>query len=670
MNREGTTFHLDLSSIGAEPLEPEDPRQIGAFPIRAVLGSGGMGRVYLGVAPDGYTAVKRVLPQLANDRTFLRHFGQELDNQARLPSGVSAQLLAADRTARPPWFATEYIPGVTLHDSVYLNSGSLPTDTVWILLYELATRLKAIAALDMVHRDLKPSNVMLTGSGVTLIDFGIARAADQSTVTATGMIVGTPAYMAPEQARAQKSLTAAVDVFSLGGVLAFAATGEPAFGGGSGTDLLFRIVHEAPDLDALRALDAELADVVESCLAKDPADRPSAGELAEIAAAHGQPGPPTWPTAIDQLITARRKFAQTAPGSDPPQAPDGPSTPETEFEEPGGDGEAGAGVGAGAWVGAGVAAVEVPDLEPDPAAAVDPDFVETVPVARERSEAAAEAAATAAKHEGVHRRRKAMASLLTLLLLVGTAGTLIAMHKVPFISSAGPNALGGGNLTPTGTGGWSSASSHASASSRSTAPAGSSTTSPKANPSSSSSAASGAGSGNSGSTAGTSGNNTGGTTTTTTSAAVTTHTSTSGSGGGGSGTSYATVVSTTDSEIENVAAQVCVSGFSGQGTRSCDGSSEAAFHEVSASGGFQLVTPGNLCLYNDYSTSSTVYAFSCDVLDSSTEIWTLGTRTSKGGELVNKGMCLAYSSAVQGGLTLASCNSSDSDQLWYDAGPA
>jgi serine/threonine protein kinase len=182
---------FDLLAIGAEPLADEDPRQIGAFPIRAVLGSGGMGRVYLGVAPDGYTAVKRVLPYLANDKTFLRHFGQELDNQARLPAGVSARLLAADRTARPPWFATEYIPGVTLHDAVHLNGGMLPAHTVWVLMRELATRLRTLAALDMIHRDLKPSNIMLTGVGVTLIDFGIARAADQSSVTATGLAVGT-----------------------------------------------------------------------------------------------------------------------------------------------------------------------------------------------------------------------------------------------------------------------------------------------------------------------------------------------------------------------------------------------------------------------------------------------------------------------------------------------
>jgi len=424
VNREGT-IHFDLSSIGAEPLAAEDPRQIGAFPIKAVLGSGGMGRVYLGVAPEGYAAVKRVLPYLSNDKTFLRHFGQELDNQARLPSGVSARLLAADRTARPPWFATEYIPGVTLHEAVYLNGGSLPVETVWVLLRELAQRLKAVAALDMVHRDLKPSNVMLTGSGVTLIDFGVARAADQSTVTATGMIVGTPAYMAPEQARAVRTMTPAVDVFSVAGVIAFAATGKPPFGAGSGTDLLFRIVHEAPDLAALRALDAELADVVESCLAKDPADRPTAAELREIAERRVAQAGPRWPAAIAAQIAVRVEFAAATRliQADADAVVEfEPPKPEQERQR---SAEAGthavvqrAGVVAGADAGA---------------------VAETAPVTFEPVNA--DEAQTRKEH-GKGRRRKRMVLILPLILVTGTAGTLTALHEVPFISSAG---AGGGN---------------------------------------------------------------------------------------------------------------------------------------------------------------------------------------------------------------------------------
>jgi serine/threonine protein kinase len=423
---------LDLSSIGAEPLEAKDPRQIGAFPIKAVLGSGGMGRVYLGVSPDGYTAVKRVLPYLANDRTFLQHFGHELDNQARLPSGVSARLLAADRTARPPWFATEYVPGVTLHDSVYLNGGSLPIETTWLLLRELAQRLKAVAALDMVHRDLKPSNVMLTGSGVTLIDFGIARAADQSTVTATGMLVGTPAYMAPEQARAVKALTPAVDVFSLGGLLAFAATGEPPFDAGSGTDLLFRIVHEAPDLEALRALDAEFADVVESCLAKDPAQRPSAAELLEAAERHAAPGRPQWPAVVAEQIAVRAEFAAATRVSgadvdgvtelDPPEPkPEPESEPKPE-----------------------------PESEPKPEPESEP---KSEPKSESQPEPKSEPVAEAPKTNGGKdkgRKRKRLVLILPLVLVTGTTGTLIVMNKVPFVTSAGHG--NGGPTAPVSSG--------------------------------------------------------------------------------------------------------------------------------------------------------------------------------------------------------------------------
>lgn len=392
------TFHLDLSGSGAELLGDEDPRRIGPFPIKGVLGSGGMGRVYLGVAPEGYTAVKRVLPYLSNDQTFLRHFGQELDNQARLPAGVSARLLAADRTARPPWFATEYIPGVTLHDSVYLNGGSLPIETSWLLLRELAERLKAVAALEMVHRDLKPSNVMLTDSGLTLIDFGVARAADQSTVTATGLIVGTPAYMAPEQARAAKTLTPAVDVFSLGGVIAFAATGEPPFGGGSGTDLLFRIVHEPPDLAPLRALDGALADVIEACLAKDPADRPLAAELVDIAAWHAGPWRPQWPTPIAERIAARAEFAATPP-----------SLVEAEVEED-----------------EGVTEFEPPEEEPREA---DANKAETPPAS------VAEIVPDVSKKVRERGRRRLLL-VVPLVLATGTVGTLIAMNKVPFVTSS------------------------------------------------------------------------------------------------------------------------------------------------------------------------------------------------------------------------------------------
>ncbi|MCZ0980776.1 protein kinase [Streptomyces diastatochromogenes] len=126
-----------------------------------------MGRVYLGAVPGKFAAVKRVLPVLAEDADFLSHFGHELDNLARLPAGANTKLLASDRTAKPPWFATEFIPGITLNEAIRLNGGPLAGGALWRLLREAAAGLRVVHGADMVHRDLKPSNVMLTGGGLS-----------------------------------------------------------------------------------------------------------------------------------------------------------------------------------------------------------------------------------------------------------------------------------------------------------------------------------------------------------------------------------------------------------------------------------------------------------------------------------------------------------------------
>lgn len=341
-----------LNGSGAKPLESRDPRRIGSFRLLGVLGSGGMGRVYLGVAPQDdapqdvapqddkqagpgaghYAAVKQVLPELAADTAFLGHFGHELDNLGRLPAGTSARLLASDRTHRPPWFATEYIPGITLSDAMRLHKDPLPADSLWRLLRDAAAGLRTVHAADIVHRDLKPSNVMLTLDGVTLIDFGVARAADQSRLTRTGMVVGTPAYMAPEQAIANQTLTGAADVFALGSLVLYAANGRPPFGDGSGLDLLYRIVHEAPDFGRLPETDPELAEVLKSCLAKEAADRPTTDELFALAADR-VPGAASslWPSAVTDRITERAAFAAKPP---PPEA-EVPDLPDVAGSTPG-----------------------------------------------------------------------------------------------------------------------------------------------------------------------------------------------------------------------------------------------------------------------------------------------------------------------------------------------
>ncbi|GAA2086475.1 hypothetical protein GCM10009759_07220 [Kitasatospora saccharophila] len=325
----GTRF--DLAGSGAEPLADDDPRTIGEIPLLGRLGAGGMGRVYLGVVEGRYAAVKQVLPQFIEDPDFQRHFGHELDNLARLPAEATAPLLAADRDARPPWLATAYVPGLTLDRVLAANGGPLDEARLWLLLRETASCLRAVHGLDMIHRDLKPSNVMLTARGATLIDFGIARAADQSRLTRTGMVLGTPSYMAPEQADNSGRFTPAVDVFALGALIAYAATGRPPFGEGSGVDMLYRIIHTEPDLAALQDLAPDLAETVAACLDKNPAGRPTAGRLVQLASRHGAEyeapdgsagaaaAVADWPAPVMSALLARSAFAeQPAPA---PAAP-------------------------------------------------------------------------------------------------------------------------------------------------------------------------------------------------------------------------------------------------------------------------------------------------------------------------------------------------------------
>ncbi|WP_399887230.1 protein kinase [Streptomyces sp. BBFR51] len=327
---------LELNGSGAEPLEDEDPRRVGPIPLIGRLGAGGMGRVYLGVHEGRYAAVKQLLPSIvAEDQDFLRRFGHELDNLARLPEGATAPLLAGDRTARPPWFATAYVPGLTLTEALEVHQGPLPADALWLLLRHAASGLAAVHALDMVHRDLKPSNVMLTLDGLTLIDFGVARAAEQSQVTRTGMVVGTPAFMSPEQASGARSSSGAVDVFALGSVLAYAASGRPPFGEESGHAVLYRIVHEEPDLDAVRELDPDLAEVVAACLDKDYEGRPTAAELTGLAERHGPFTPPLWPESITARLTERADFAgRPVPDAKDLPAPVVPATAAPATAEP------------------------------------------------------------------------------------------------------------------------------------------------------------------------------------------------------------------------------------------------------------------------------------------------------------------------------------------------
>ncbi|HLH82379.1 MAG TPA: protein kinase [Trebonia sp.] len=287
-----------------EPLSANDPHAVGEFQLRARLGAGGMGRVYLGFSPAGRAvAVKVVHPELARDAEFRQRFSREVA-AARAVSGMyTAPVVAAGLDDDPPWLATAYVPGPSLAD-VVSRHGPLPEPAVWRLAAGLAEALRAVHACGLVHRDLKPANILLAGDGPYVIDFGISRAFEGTSVTAAGMVVGTPGYMSPEQAEGMPAGPAS-DVFSLGCVLAYAATGSAPFGGGSAASVLYRVVTGQPDLTGVAGT---LREVISACLAKDPARRPDPAALgamiAQAAPAVTATPASFWPQPLAELIRA------------------------------------------------------------------------------------------------------------------------------------------------------------------------------------------------------------------------------------------------------------------------------------------------------------------------------------------------------------------------------
>ncbi|MFC9946412.1 serine/threonine-protein kinase [Streptomyces pratensis] len=267
-----------------QPLEAGEPHTIGAYRLLGRLGAGGMGRVYLGRSAGGRTvAVKVVHPHFALDEQFRARFRREVDAARRLGAQWTAPVLDADPDAAVPWVATGYVAGPPLSDAV-TRHGPLPEYGVRTLGAGLGEALDAVHAHGLIHRDVKPSNVLLALDGPRLIDFGIARALGATvSLTSTGVSVGSPGYMAPEQIRGL-DISGAADVFSLGAVLAYAATGTAPFPGDSSAVLLYKVVHEEPELGDL---EGELRELVAACLAKEPTDRPTPAELARRLAPGG-----------------------------------------------------------------------------------------------------------------------------------------------------------------------------------------------------------------------------------------------------------------------------------------------------------------------------------------------------------------------------------------------
>ncbi|WP_405769113.1 serine/threonine protein kinase [Streptomyces sp. NBC_00080] len=260
-----------------QPLQADDPPVVAGYRLAARLGAGGMGRVYLSHTQGGRPlAIKVVRPELADDPAFRRRFRREIKAARRVRGAYTAELIDADADGVPPWLATLYVPGPSLAEAV-ARRGPLPVPAVLWLMAGVAEALQAIHGAGIVHRDLKPSNVLLAADGPRVIDFGISLASDVTSNTATGLAVGTPQYMAPEQATAGE-VTAATDVFALGQTAAFAALGEPLYGDGPSVSVLYRIVHSEPDLSLLPE---PLRPLIARCLAADPAERVTPAEIVE-----------------------------------------------------------------------------------------------------------------------------------------------------------------------------------------------------------------------------------------------------------------------------------------------------------------------------------------------------------------------------------------------------
>lgn len=296
-------------------LRREDPRVVGSFRLHRRLGAGGMGVVYLGSDKKGQrVALKVIRPDLAEDQEFRSRFAREVSAARRIRGGCTARLVAADLDADRPWFATQYVPGPSLHDKV-VDGGPLGAADVAAVGAALSEGLVAVHEAGVVHRDLKPSNILLSPKGPRIIDFGIAWATGASTLTHVGTAVGSPGFLAPEQVRGA-AVTPATDVFSLGATLAYASMGDSPFGHGSSEVMLYRVVHEEAQLHGVP--DA-LAPLVRACLAKAPEERPSTLQLSlrlkEIAAREAQgladARPPAPRSAEADLPTGR--LADTYP---------------------------------------------------------------------------------------------------------------------------------------------------------------------------------------------------------------------------------------------------------------------------------------------------------------------------------------------------------------------
>ncbi|MFD7601188.1 outer membrane protein assembly factor BamB family protein [Streptomyces mirabilis] len=266
-----------------DQLTQHDPRRIGPFEVLGRLGAGGMGLVYLARSASGRrVAIKTVRTELAEDQLFRVRFTREVEAARAVSGFYTAAVVDADPRAAVPWLATAYVPAPSLEEIVN-ECGPLPAQAVRWLAAGVAEALQSIHGAGLVHRDLKPSNVLVVEDGPRVIDFGIASGVSNTRLTMTNVAVGTPAYMSPEQAKDSRSVTGASDVFSLGSMLVFAATGHAPFHGANPVETVFMLLREGPDLEGLPD---ELRPLIESCMQMEATGRPNPADLQAQLAPH------------------------------------------------------------------------------------------------------------------------------------------------------------------------------------------------------------------------------------------------------------------------------------------------------------------------------------------------------------------------------------------------
>ena len=312
-----------LPAVPLEPLRDRDPRELGPFRLLGRLGAGGMGVAFLAEGGGQWAVVKMVRSELAEDRSFRARLSRELDAMGRASGPHTASLLDSDVQADPPWFAMEFIPGMTLTRRVD-DSGALVMAEVVALAVAMVDVLVSVHGAGIVHRDLKPSNIMMSPTGPKLIDFGIADMSEGTQLTKTGMVLGSTGWLAPEQVRGDQ-VTSATDIHAWALCVLYAATGAPPFGADNSTATMYKVLEAIPVIP--QEIPSPLRELLSAAVAKEPSHRPTLERLSselnpvqvQVAPAPTTPVFDTTPTPAQDMLTtleaAPRPPGRTAPGA-------------------------------------------------------------------------------------------------------------------------------------------------------------------------------------------------------------------------------------------------------------------------------------------------------------------------------------------------------------------